>query len=123
MMLRLEYHDAFQPYTRMTRRGKYVDEAAQRYLDSQMRLALSFKAQLARDGLEMLPPRTPLSLSLVIVRRSRLHTRDLSNELKAVEDALQHVAFQNDCWVDDIHARRVLGAEDYMSVAVGCLTR
>lgn len=119
--LYLSYQGAFQPYTRMTRRGKFADPAAQEYLDSQMRLSLSFKAQMARAGYDMLPAQTPLAASVVITRSGRLHTRDLDNEVKAVLDALQHLAFPNDCWIDQITVSRSLGAEDSVHVALWTL--
>ena len=107
----------FKPYVRMTQRGKWVKPEAQAYLDSKTRLQMAFKAQMAENGWQMLPLRTPLWVAVYVA--PTLHNRDLDNEVKAVLDAAQGVVFPDDRWVDRIAARR--GDGDATVVEVGVL--
>jgi hypothetical protein len=72
------------PYTRMTRRALWTD-TAQRYLASQTALSLQMRAQMADHGWMMYPKGLPLQLRIAF--GWCVHTHDLSNLLKAVEDA------------------------------------
>lgn len=89
------------PYTRMTRRGKWVNERAKEYLASQEALAWQFKQQCP----EMLPGQTPL-LVKAIIETPTPHRGDTSNLYKAIEDAAQGIVFSNDCWIDSISIQR-----------------
>lgn len=96
------------PYVRMTRKGKYVQPRAQAYMANQEMLRLEIKNQMQLQGLDMLPTQTPLGIGIVFAVTKDLHTKDLSNLFKAVEDAMQGVVYQNDCWVDQIKTERML---------------
>ena len=109
----------FKPYVRMTQRGKYVKKAAQEYLSSQKALAEQFNQQLLEHGWEMLPGQTPLYVQIWI--RPARFNRDLSNEIKAVEDAMQGIVFPDDRWVAKIEAVKVGDGNDVMAVYVGVL--
>jgi len=108
----------YKPYTRMTRRGKYVSERAQAYLASQEAFGWALREAMQAAGVEAMPEKTPLGL-LVAVQEDRggLHDRDLSNVLKAVEDASQGILLKDDRWIDLVLAVRWLGPTD--AVAVG----
>ena len=95
------------PYTRMTRRGKFVNERAKEYLASQEALAWQFRQQCP----EMLPGQTPL-LMIVVIETPTPHKGDCSNILKAIEDSAQGIVFSNDCWIDSISIQRKR-ADDY----------
>lgn len=94
------------PYTRMTRRGKWVNERAKEYLASQEALAWQFKEQCS----EMLPKQTPL-LMRAIVETPKPHTGDLDNIFKALADSAQGIVFSNDCWIDSISVQRKRAAD------------
>lgn len=71
------------PYTRMTQRGKW-SKTAQRYLASQEAMAWQFKAQM-----QPFPPKALLDMALGFEMPQGWLKKDLSNLIKAVEDALQ----------------------------------
>lgn len=100
------------PYTRTTGRQKFVDLAYKMYQASQNAIRVQAMAQMSATNTRKLPPSTPLRLGIVLVTKSGLHKRDLSNQFKAIEDALQGVVFGNDAWVDVALAERFLGPEN-----------
>jgi len=91
------------PYTRMTRRGVWRDDA-QRYLASQTALRVQMQAQMAANGWAMIPGRIPFRLRVTFGWLS--HRHDLSNLVKAVEDAANGVLWADDRWIDGITALR-----------------
>jgi Holliday junction resolvase RusA-like endonuclease len=94
----------------MTQRSKWTDRA-KRYLSSQDAIAGQLWRQMRDNDWQALPDNTPLSIRLFVWQPSGLHKCDLSNVLKAVEDAAQGIVFRNDCWVDKIETGRYLGSE------------
>jgi len=98
----------FKPYTRMTRRGKFIDRKAQDYLASQEYLKIQMAQQMARHGLTMYEEQ-PLSVAIEITMTKRLHCQDLDNQTKAILDAAQGIAFDNDRWIDRKRELRHLG--------------
>jgi Holliday junction resolvase RusA-like endonuclease len=116
-MLNFRIKGTFVPYTRMTRRSKHASDRAKRYLDSQERLAWEFKRQMKEQGAHMIE-KTPLRLIVEIERRKLTHTKDSSNLLKALEDAMQKVVFSNDCWIDSISFDRYESDRDLNSIRV-----
>jgi len=91
------------PYTRMTRRALWTD-TAQRYLASQTALSLQMRAQMADHGWMMYPKGLPLQLRIAF--GWCVHTHDLSNLLKAVEDAGNRIIWADDRWIDRIETSR-----------------
>jgi len=111
----------FKPYVRMTQRGKFVKPEAQEYLSSKAGIGLQLKARMSRQGWEMLPARTPLTVHVLIYHANGFHNRDLDNEVKALLDAAQGIVFHNDCWVDAITARRQANARDCVLLSIDAL--
>lgn len=100
------------PYTRTTMRQKFVDEAYAKYTASQCAIRQIVREMMADNDLSPMPDGTPLRLGIIFTVKRRLHKRDLSNMVKAVEDALQGVLFGNDAWIDAIYAERAIGPAD-----------
>lgn len=109
------------PYVRMTRRGKWTNDAAQEYLASQAAVGMQLRAQMAEHGYEMLPPKVPLSTYVIVYRTAALHRCDLDNIVKAVHDAAQGVVFRNDCWIDSTWQVRHIGDVDLVKFGVGMM--
>ena len=109
------------PYTRMTQRGKWTSARAKAYLASQESISWQIKDQMIQNDWAMLPAQQPLAIKLSFVIPRSLHRCDLSNLAKAVEDAAQGVAFQNDCWIDRLEARRRCGREWITTIKVDLL--
>lgn len=105
------------PYVRMTRRGKYVREDAQRYLASQTALRVQMRLAMARAGYTMMPLQTPLMVRIVFGWCR--HNCDLDNLVKAVMDAGNGILWPDDRWVDVIDARREDGDGMLHMVAAG----
>jgi len=107
----------FVPYVRMTRRGKYVSDRAQRYLNSQQVLAWWFNSQMTENGWGMIA-RTPIAVDITIQMTGGLHRQDLDNQVKAILDAANGIVWSDDRWVDSLTARRILGDVDQVVVVV-----
>ena len=74
------------PYTRMTRRGKHIDERAKKYNAQQQMLAEWFSAIALKDKVQCpLPERVKFEAVVAYTDRRK---RDWSNVAKALEDAL-----------------------------------
>ena len=108
------------PYVRMTRRGKYVDPRASEYLASQTEIRLRLREQMSERGLAMLPPQTPLAVSIDIWT-ARGHTCDADNLAKAIIDAAQGVVFKNDLWIDQIRIERQKHDREWCSICFDTL--
>ena len=103
------------PYTRMTRRGVWRDDA-QRYLASQTALRVQMQSQMAANGWAMIPAKVPLRVHINFGWCS--HRNDLSNLVKAVEDAANGVVFADDRWIDSLTTWRPYGAENVVDLWV-----
>lgn len=108
--------DRFTPAVRMTQRSMHVDPQAQKYLADKMRIGHGLIAQLDGRDRPLLPASTPLAVRLEIPRAD--HRRDLSNELKAIEDAANGILYRDDRWIDHITATRGQGDRAQVSVGV-----
>jgi len=93
-----------KPYTRMTQRGKFVEPQAQAYLASQERIRLQMINQVWDYERPIIKRGVPIRFHAVIMGYG--HNCDVSNLMKALEDAAQGILFHNDCWVDDLHGVR-----------------
>ena len=101
-----------KPYVRMTQRGKWVKPEAQAYLTSKAALSLQIKTAMNAAGKEMLPGQTPLKVVIRLYAPSNPgHRCDLDNQIKAILDACNGVAFADDRWVDEIDAERHIGED------------
>jgi len=109
------------PYVRMTRRGKYVQPRAIRYLDSQDAIRWQLRAQMQEKGWSMLPGQTPLRMVATVERKSGMHKSDADNLLKALADAAQGVVFPNDLWIDSIQLSRLQTGRDFVNLGVSTL--
>lgn len=110
-----------RPYTRMTRRSKYINKAAVAYNHDQTRLKWEIREQMSRHGWQRIERGTPLAIGVSITMTGRLHCQDADNQLKAVIDALQGIVFENDLWVDFANIYRELGDADLVEVHVGTI--
>jgi len=104
-----------KPYVRMTQRSKWANPQAQEYLASQHAIRLQLRHQMAANGWEMLPARTPLDVRMVFTVPNRLHCADLDNQVKALADSAQGIVFKDDRWVDKLSAERRKG-DEYLTV-------
>ena len=106
-----------QPYTRMTQRGKFVNARAQSYLSSQTRL----QWQLKEASPEPIYPAGVL-IQVAVLYNWVSHRMDLSNLLKAVEDACNGIIWDDDRWVDGIVAvRRKMGGPPHVILIVSAV--
>jgi len=106
--IRFIYEGKITPYTRMTRRGKYVKPDAIRYLDSQNRLKnelAMFNAGKDPDTPWLVPEKTGFGVDMTFYI-PRMHHCDLDNLVKAVMDAMQKIIFADDRYCDQIFANR-----------------
>jgi crossover junction endodeoxyribonuclease RusA len=102
--IHLELHGPIVPYVRMTRRGKYVRDDAQRYLASQTALRVQMRLAMARAGYEMMPLQTPLMVEIYLGWVD--HRCDLDNLAKACLDAGNGILWPDDRWIDELYVRR-----------------
>lgn len=100
-----------RPYTRMTRRGKFIKPAAMAYLANQEVIGWQLKEQMSAAGLEMLPDKTPLGVAIRAIMPGDLHKADSDNLVKAVCDAAQGIVYLNDKWIDVCYFTREAGNE------------
>jgi len=115
-------HGHVVPAVRMTQRSKW-GKAAQNYLACREGLALQIKTQMAEHNWDMLPDGERVQVYLSIHDSGKAGRFDCDNQIKAVIDSLQGLAFKNDCCVDRITARRLFGSDegDFVAVTVGVL--
>lgn len=88
------YRDPIVPSTRMTTAGKYIKKSAQRYIKSQRRMHLLMLQQFKEQGFSISEAKFKVSGVFAIAKRQSII--DLSNMVKAVEDASQGVVMAND---------------------------
>lgn len=108
----------FKPYVRMTQRSKYVDPQAQQYLASKVEMGLQLRQQMAANGWDMLPRRTPLAVNIVVLASKVRHNCDIDNIAKGTIDSAQGIVFLDDRWIDYLRIRRVVGPEDQILLSV-----
>lgn len=95
------------PYTRMTQRGKWVKEnrQAQRYLENQHLLSWSMRAALGDLDTPVFGKTKRLKADYII--SGRYGRADLSNLVKAIEDAANGILWYDDRQIDESHEVRV----------------
>ena len=114
---RFTLHGRVKPYTRMTRRSMHVNAQAQQYLDSQANLAWQLRE--AMDGRPPLSGRVAFS---VLFCRTGRRLVDLSNCIKALEDAANSLVWNDDSQVAELRAALAYEcAEDYTQFHVWSL--
>ena len=114
MMYTFTIKGKIKPCVRMTQKSKHYGQA-QEYLVSQAAIGLQLKVQAALHGWEILPARTPLSVSLVFTFPGGWHQADIDNQIKSVLDAANDIVWKDDRWVDALTAIRRNG-DDYECV-------
>jgi len=97
------------PYTRTTQGSKW-NARSRRYFASKENLALSVKLQMRRCGNKRLPDKTPFLLRAHFTRRNFL-TCDLDNLAKAVADALNGIAYDDDRYCVRLEATKRRGPD------------
>jgi len=102
-MIHMQLYGPVVPYTRMTQGSLWTDRS-KRYLASQTALRVQMQAEMALNGWEMYPAKLPLRLRVTF--GWCVHTHDLSNLLKACEDAANKVIWADDRWIDSITVDR-----------------
>jgi hypothetical protein len=105
----------------MTRRGKWVSQRAQDYLDSQFAVGFQLKQQMAAYGWPMLPVSAPLFAILVLAHEKGWHNKDPDNQLKAVLDACSGIVYKDDRWLDFVAAYRHPGKTEVARLTVGLM--
>jgi crossover junction endodeoxyribonuclease RusA len=106
------------PAVRMTRRSKFVDPRAQAYLASKTDIQYQLKAQMIEKDYKMLAGQTPLGVVIAVSYTSHKNNHDLDNIVKNLQDSMQGIVYQNDCWIDHISATRKLGKRDKTIIGV-----
>ena len=97
------------PYVRMTQRSMWVNRRALVYRADQQRLRGMFISLMEQEQWTPFERRERLYLMLEVAPSD--HRRDLSNELKAIEDAMQGVVYPDDRWIEALHAERIQDRE------------
>ena len=102
------YIDArHKPYTRFTRRGQWVSEKAIAYKDSQTNLRAILMEAKTTQGYTAAPIfEAGIPLRLILIYGYAMNNQDLSNLLKAIEDAANKVIYDDDRWIDEIVTKR-----------------
>ena len=116
--MKFELIGKVKPYVRMTQRSKWVDDQAKEYAASQMRLGLQLNQQMAAQAWDILPGQIPLRLIIAIEETGGFHNKDLSNQLKALEDCANGIVYPDDRWIDSISIQRRLGQENRVEFTV-----
>ena len=99
------------PAVRMTRRSKWVDPQAQRYLDYKEFIGWLAKRHFSKVFTG------PIKLCVeAYIDGGR--PGDLDNIVKSVQDGLNGIAWKDDRQVVEIHAKRHKGAPERVEVAV-----
>lgn len=106
------------PFTHTTRRQKYADPRYARYHAAKTDIGLQVTQQMAAAGWTKFP-RVPLRLAIILNVSGGLHKRDLSNQLKTVEDAIQHIVLDNDAWIDEQYTYRAQAETDKLLIVIG----
>lgn len=91
-----EFKGKIKPYVRMTQRGKYLKHQAQEYITSKKAIQLQAKMQMNRAGYEPIPKGKTFEIRCAFMLEKRVMSCDVDNLLKAVLDALEGIAFEND---------------------------
>ena len=99
-----------KPYVRMTRRGKFTSGQAQEYLASKKDLSWKVQNSMQNQGVDIMPAKTPLQVTIRLFAPSKPgHRCDLDNQVKAILDACNGIAYPDDRWIDSIDAERKIG--------------
>jgi Holliday junction resolvase RusA-like endonuclease len=107
------------PYVRMTRRGKFVNPRAQKYLSSKNTLSMLIKSEMVEHDYDMMPAKTPLWVNILVqVPSSQGHRADIDNICKAVLDACNGIAYPDDRWIDELEIKRTIGDETYLGLTI-----
>lgn len=97
------------PYTRTTRKQKWVDARWRTYLASRDKIREQVEDQMRLKRYTAYETREHLSVHITIFTgRLNYNNVDLDNIAKGIIDALQHLVFPNDAWIDELYAIRAM---------------
>ena len=113
-----------KPAVRMTQRSKYVNKQARAYLEWKNRFGWDVKTIRLKNDWHLIPMYAPVYLEINyylpvernIGRVADPSNFDTSNVLKAVEDAIQGIIYENDVQVEGSTIWRHFGAERYLTI-------
>ena len=115
-----EYHFVIEghitPYTRMTQRSMW-NKRSQLYLASKEAIRVQYQAQMSLHGWRCIG-RQPVSVFIRIYGNIKQRKCDLDNQVKALLDAANDCVFDDDRWIDVIHAVRVQDDKEWAWVDV-----
>ena len=115
-----EYHFTIEghitPYTRMTQRSMW-NARSQLYLASKEAIRVQYQAQMALHNWRCIG-RQPIGVGIKLYGNIKQRKCDLDNQIKALLDAANDCVFDDDRWVDDIHALRFEDDEETVEVRV-----
>ena len=115
--MRFEVCHRVVPYVRMTRKSKFVNPSAQRYLTSQEHIAWQVKTIMTTRGWQMIE-KTSLAVYIRQTVAGDPHYCDADNTIKAILDAVKGIVWNDDRWVDSITFVRVSGKQDQFMLMV-----
>ena len=104
-LMRFTIKGEIVPAVRMTRKSKWVNPRAARYLDSKGSVAWQYEAQMAMNDWAMLPGQTPLSVHIEFGYCK--HNQDIDNLAKAMLDAANGIVWPDDRWIDALDVVRL----------------
>lgn len=95
------------PAVRMTQRSKWVDPQAQRYLEYK-----EFAGWIAKQAVKQKPITGQVAAKFRFYLKPKGRNPDLSNLIKAIEDALNKIVWKDDVQVRHIDASMIISKDE-----------
>jgi len=95
------------PAVRMTQRSKWVDPQAQRYLEYK-----EFAGWIAKQAVKQKPINGQVAAKFRFYLKPKGRNPDLSNLIKAIEDALNKIVWKDDVQVRHIDASMIISKDE-----------
>lgn len=121
MIIKFEVPGRPVPYTRTTKRQKYVDEQYQRYHAYKEAVATYARNYMALNKIPKIKKGVPLEFGCKVYLKKGKKDGDLSNYVKGLEDALNKVVFADDKWIwrlSDTEKIFILGPDEQERVEI-----